>query len=43
MKISDIYVSITGYITQDINIDWCRENSQNYMLALPVLNDISKS
>ena len=35
MKISDIYVSIDGYLLDDVNIDWFRENSQHYMLAHP--------
>ena len=32
MKISDIYVSTTGYLLQEINIYWYKKNIQHYML-----------
>ena len=41
MKIYNIYVSTNWYLIQEINIFWCRKNSQHSMLALPVFNDIS--
>ena len=31
MKVSDININITEYLLQEININWCRENRQNYM------------
>ena len=31
-KISDIYVRITGYFLQEINIHWGRINIQHYIL-----------
>ena len=40
IEISNIYVRNTGYLLQDININWFRKNSQHSMLASPVFNDI---
>ena len=40
MKISDIYVIITGYLLQEIILHWWRINSQQYMLDHPVFHDI---
>ena len=40
-KISDIYVSTTGYLLQKVNIFCCRINSQHSMLAHNDLNNIS--
>ena len=41
MKISNIYVSITGYLFQYINIYRQSKNSQDFMLAHPVFHKIS--
>ena len=41
MKFSNVYVSITGYLLQQINIHQCKEKSQHYMLAHPDFNKIS--
>ena len=38
MKISNIYVSITGYLLKVIDTNWCRKNSQHYMLAYTDFN-----
>ena len=31
IKIANIYVSTTGYLLQQINMSWCRKNSQHYI------------
>ena len=41
MKVSDIYVSITRYIPQGINIHWWKIKIQNVMIARPLLHDVS--
>ena len=41
IKISNIYVSNTEYLIQQINMFWCRKNRQHYMLAHPDSNNIS--
>ena len=41
MKIADSYVSITGYLMQDIGINRQKVNIQPIMLAHPVFHDIS--
>ena len=41
MKSSDIYVRLTGCIFPEIRINRRSENSQHYMLDLPVFNEIS--
>ena len=38
---SDTYVRITGYIIQQININWCRKSIQHFMLADSDFNNIS--
>ena len=35
IKNSNIYVSTTGSLLQQINISWCRKSNQNYMLTHP--------
>ena len=41
ITIADIYVSISGYIIQEIIIHQCRTNRQHSMLSHPGLLDIS--
>ena len=40
MEVSDIYVRITGYLFQDINMHWWKEHIQHSMLAITVLDHI---
>ena len=40
MKNSNIYVSINGYLLQEIIIHWCRKNSQHSMVSLTIFNNI---
>ena len=41
MKIANIYIRISGYLIQGINIHLLRTNSQHFILAAPVFHDIS--
>ena len=41
INVSDISVVTTSYLLQQINIHWCRGNSQHYMLGDTDFNDIS--
>ena len=41
IKIDDIYVSTNGFLLQQINMCWCRENSQHSMLDHTNFNNIS--
>ena len=41
IKIADIYVSISGYLLQQINIHQCKKNIQHSMLDHLDFNDMS--
>ena len=41
MHVAKMYVSTIGHLLQIIYFRWCRENSQNYMLAHPNFNHSS--